>query len=205
MKYLRFGEIPKGGRSVNYLKLTYETNEDFTYDLRIGDIEGAFEKIPKDAYEVGLSVFEIDQNRMPILSNLQLVSSLLSRLDDGIYEVSGVKVGDGNDGEPLISLSEIEKKRRIGKEKLVDHVLSTLLANFKTAEYDRQDDCGDNKLFSFYVQKKINKKTGEKVSIWDDTDGEEWVNMPAYTEYKFNGWTFSHPVDGFDVNMGIKR
>lgn len=206
MRYLRFGEIPKRGKSVNFLKLTNAQNEDFTYMCEIGEIERAFDEcVPVDAYEDGLSVFEMDKNGMPILSNLQLITSLLARLDDAVYEMSGDEISKGNDGEPLISNAKIEKKRRISKAKMLDYVLTILLLNFKNAEYDKDSDFSENKLFHFRVGYKINKKTGEKVSIWDTTDGDDWIKMPEYTEYTLNGWTFSNPVDGFETKLGIKR
>lgn len=206
MRYLRFGEIPKSGKSVNFFKLTNEQNEDFTYMLKVGEVERAFtECVPSEAYEDGLSVFEMDKNGMPVLSNMQLITSLLARLDGVVYEVSGDEVSRGNDGEPLISNAKIEKKRRINKEKLLDYVLKILLSNFKNAEYDKNSGFGENKIFKFYAEYKINKKTGEKVSFWEKTTGENWVNVPPYTEYTFNGWTFSNPVDGFETKLGIKR
>lgn len=167
MRYLRFGEIPKNGKSVNFLKLTNEQNEDFTYACEVGSYEKALAELPEEAFEAGLSVFEIDENGMPKLDNLQLVSSMLIRADAPIYEISGDVVGIGNDGEPLIEVEKVEKKRRISKEKLINHAVSTLCKNFKNAEFVGNSDDSECHLRSFYVEKKINIKTGEKVSIWD--------------------------------------
>lgn len=205
MRYLRFGEIPKDGKSVNFLKLTRSQNEDFAYACEVGSYEEAIEDLPEDAFEAGLSVFEIDENGMLKLDNLQLVSSMLARIDAKVYEVSGEQVGTGNDGEPLIEVEKVEKKRRISREKLISHAISTICKNFKNAEFNRNADVSDCRLHSFYVEQKININTGKKVSIWNDVKGDEWVNMPPYREYTACGWAFSNPVDGFDVNLGIKR
>lgn len=204
MRYLRFGEIPKDGKSVNFLKLTSSQNEDFAYACEVGLCEEALADIPEDAFEAGLSVFGMDENGLPKLGNLQLVSSMLARIDAKVYEVSGEQVGTGNDGEPLIEVEKVEKRHRISREKLISHAISTLCKNFKNAEFNRNADVSDCHLHSFYVEQKINVKTGEKVGVWADVEGNEWVRMPPYTEYTACGWTFSNPVDGFDVNLGIK-
>lgn len=205
MRYLRFGEIPKDGKSVNFLKLTSSQNEDFTYACEVGSYEEALADLPEDAFETGLSVFEMGENGLPELGNLQLVNSMLARLDSKIYEVSGEQVGTGNDGEPLIEVEKVEKKRRISREKLINHAISTLCRNFKNSEFSGNSEDSDCHLHSFYIEQKININTGEKASIWNDAQGDEWVNMPPYREYATCGWTFSNPVDGFDVNLGIKR
>lgn len=183
MKCLRFGEIPKNCKSVNFLKLTNVQSEDFTYACEVGSYEEALANLPEEAFESGLSVFEIDENGLPKLSNLQLVSSMLARLDAPIYEISGEQVGTGNDGEPLVEVEKVEKKRRVSMEKLINHAISTLCRNFKNAEFSGNADASDCFLHSFYVEQKINVKTGEKVSIWEETSGNEWVKMPPHREY----------------------
>jgi hypothetical protein len=165
----------------------------------------ALDYVPDDAFETGVSVFEIDKNGLPILSNLQLVSSLLSRLDHKAFEITGEKVGIGNDGEPLVSNITILKQRRIKKEKLINHVLKVLLSNFKTATYDETKNHSDNSLLSFYVETKINIKTGERVSIYEDYGNyTDYIRCPSYDEYIFNGWEFSNPVDTFPTQLGYK-
>lgn len=205
MKYLRFGEIPASGKSINFLKMTYEQQAEYTYFAENGDYDHAFEIVPEDAFEAGLSVFEKGKNGMPVLPNLQSVTTLLARLDCVIWEVSGDEIARGNDGEPLITNVKIEKKRRIRKAELVDLALSTLLANFKNVEYSEERNCNDNTLLSFCVEQKVNMRTGEKINIYADVDGKDWVKMPSRMEYTFNGWTFSDPVENFDVKQGIKR
>ena len=205
MRYLRFGEIPKNGKSVNFLKLTSSQNEDLTYACEFGSYEEALAELPEEAFEAGLSVFEIDENGMPKLNNLQLVSSMLARLDATVYGVSREEVGAGNDEEPLVKVEKVDKKRRISRDNLINHAISTLCKNFKNAEFGGNSDDSDCRLHSFYVEQKINIKTGERVSIWEDAQGDEWIKMPPYREYTACGWTFSNPVDGFDVELGIRR
>lgn len=204
MKYLRFGDIPENGKSINFLKLTNRQNEDFTDACKIGTYEDALQFVPEDAFECGVSVFEIDESGMPALDNLRLVSSMISRIDDKVYEVSGKQMGIGNDGEPLIKIEKIEKKRSINREKLISHAVSTLCRNFKSVKFNKNWDGMDCRLDSFCVENKINILSGEIVSIWTKTEGDEWVKMPPYTEYAFNGWTFSHPVEWFNANLGFQ-
>lgn len=204
-KYLRFGEIPECGKSINFFKLTNEENEDFTYGLDCGDVKQAFSSIPEYAYEDGLSVFDVDDKGMPILANLQLVSSLLIRIDKVAYIVTGEEIQKGNDGEPLIKLEEVECVKEFDKNVLIDYVLSVLQSNFKNQKYNAEENYGSNELFNFYKEYKLNKKTGEKVDRWARTSGNDWEILPGVNEYVFNGWTFSNPVNGFDVNLGIRR
>ena len=203
--YLRFGEIPESGKSVNFLKMGLRRSEDFNYCMSIGDIEGAFECVPEDAFEEGISVFSIDKNGMPELSNLQLACSMLSRIDDAIYEVTGEEIDTGNDGEPILKDTKIVKRRRIRKEKLFDHVLSVLISNFRSCEFNEIEDCDSNKIYRFYRELAVNKATGEKVVAIAAPDDGNWVRMPGFNEYCFKGWTFSDPVPGFCVDLGIKR
>ena len=198
-KFLRFGEIPETGKSVNFLKMSFSQVEDFTFFCENGDMIQAYDCVPEDAYEVGLSVFEIDKNGMPVLENLKLITSLLTRINDKIYLVEGNEVGRGHDGEPLISDVLIIKIRRIKKETLLDYILEILLKNFNHAKFDKNAEKGE-KLHQFYCEYKINKKTGEKVSIWEQTEGKEWVKVPPVTEYTFMGWTFSEPVVDFKID-----
>lgn len=61
-RYLRFGEIPENGKSVNFLKVTNDQNEDFSYLLRCGEVEAAFDMVPEAAFEPGVSAFDLDDN-----------------------------------------------------------------------------------------------------------------------------------------------
>ena len=195
MRYLRFGEVPENEKSINFIKLSFEQNEDYTYYKELGDMEKALACVPDEAYEAGVSVFEMGDDKMPIVANMKLAKSLLARLDCPIYEVTADEIARGEDGEPLVENITIEKKRRIKKDELIKVVLKSLLRNFKNAEYN-EEDSATNTIHESCLPKKINIFTGEKVNAFEKTN-DDWVLMPEKTEYKFNGWTLSDPVDGF--------
>lgn len=184
--------------------MTNEENENFTFLLEIGEIEQAFEMVPEYAYEAGLSVFDLNADGMPELTNLQLISSLLARINDVAYIVSGEEVKRGNDGEPLIKINKIESEKVINNGDLINYVTSVLCSSFETKDYQENEDNHTNELFQFFSEYKVNKKTGEKINRWQPTYGDEWEILPGIDEYQFNGWTFSNPIAGFDVNLGFK-
>lgn len=101
MRCLRFVEI--ADRSINYLRLSFDENESFTYDLENFGYEEAVSNLPENCFESGMSVFEMTNDRLPRLSNLMLISSLLARINAPVYEVEGTVIGRGNDGEPLLT------------------------------------------------------------------------------------------------------
>ena len=174
---MRFGKIPPSGKSINFFKMTNEENENFTYALEIGEIEQAFEMVPEDAFETGLSVFDVNDNGMPELPNMQLITSLLGRLDDTVYIVSGEEIERGNDGEPLIVFDKIECEKAIDKKEMLDYVITLLKSNFENYEYIEEENYNSNQVFYFNV------------------NGGEWC---------FNGWTFRNPKNGFDATIGTR-
>lgn len=176
-KYLRFGKIPVNGKSINFLKMSNQEVEDFSDCLKMGDIDQAFEYIPKDAYESGLSVFEIGSEGLPLIESMRQIISLSVRLEEPKFIVTGEKVGQGNDSEPLINVKSV-KPIEIDKRKLINLIQNTLKSNFSIVKYNKNEDFGTNEVHCFY--------TGE---------------VP---EYCFNGWVFMDPKDDFDVSTGIK-
>lgn len=178
MKYLRFGKIPEIGKSINFFKMTNQQVEDFTFCIEIDDIEQAYKYVPTEAYEIGLSAFEMNSDGFPVINNMRSILSLCARLEEPIFLVDGEKVGEGNDGEPLITAENVEPIE-IEKEELIDLILKTLKRNFKIANYNSRDDFGDNMVFDFHIGDKI--------------------------EYCFNGWTFSDPVNGFATSIGFAK
>lgn len=116
-KYLRYGEIPEDERSVNFMKLSFRENEDFTYDLiemkrpRLEALKDACisrlynkEITLDDILEPGVSVFNCDDEGNPIIENKDQAITLecLKKENRPCYIVTGDQVGIGQDGEPLI-------------------------------------------------------------------------------------------------------
>lgn len=176
-KYLRFGEIPISRKSINFLKMTNQQIEDFSDCLRMRYFKEAYEYVPQDAYEPGLSVFEISSEGLPLIGSMRQIISLSVRLEEPKFIVTGEKVGEGNDSEPLINVESV-KPIEIDKGKLIDLIQNTLRSNFSIVKYNKDEDFGTNKVHCFYI-------------------GEA-------PEYCFNGWIFMNPKDGFDVSTGIR-
>lgn len=196
MKYLRFGEIPEGGNSINFLRLSFAENEAFTETLNASGYSEAVAALPADCLEPGLSVFEMDADGLPVLSNINLVRSLSVRIGAPVYEIAGEIAGTGEDGEPLITGVNVIKRRRISKDKLINCILRALVSHFRSAKKtDPESGCCE--LHTFTVQKKINIVTGEQVDRWTPATGKEWILQPEQKLYSFAGWEFSDPVGGF--------
>lgn len=118
MKGIRFGEIPKSGRSLNYRRLTGDQRNDVSemdHDNLEVQIRFYIENVNSwknvnfdDLWETGVSVFE-ERDGLPVISNREQVLSLKNRIGDAIYLVEGEKVGTGEDGEPLLKITSAEK------------------------------------------------------------------------------------------------
>ena len=175
-KFLRNGGIPKNGKTVNFLKMTNDPVSNFSFCAEMGDMEQAYEYVPVDAFEPGLSVFRISQDGFPAIENMRQVFSMCARLEESMYFVTGEEIREGNDGEPLINVESVEPIESI-KEWLSDIIQVTLRRNFLNASYDKTTDLGNGKIHVFCTK--------------------------GFEEFCFNGWTFSIPVPGFDVSTGI--
>ena len=116
MKYLRFGKLPESGKSINFLRLSFAENEVFTEKLNTSGYIEAVAGLPAHCFEPGLSVFEMDADGLPVLSNINLVRSLSVRIGAPVYEIAGEVTGTGADGEPLITGVNVIKRRRISKD-----------------------------------------------------------------------------------------
>lgn len=196
-RYIRFGEIPQKGQSVNFIKLNYKEREDFSWYLEHNRIKEAYENVPQKAFEKGISVFEMDKNGMPIINNIELAKDLAGRMDDkiNIYEVTGIIVGTGDNKEPLLSDIKVVKKRRIKKEKIIKHILKYLASHFRYVE-----NIGKGYNFSDIRQygenSQVNIVTGEKADYCINVNGDDWVAIPYSTYFLFGDWKFSNPIDG---------
>ena len=199
--YIRLGEIPVDGRSVNFLKMT-SSQKDAFHDTEIGGA-GTRADIPEECKEGGVSVFEIGKDGMPVFENLRQVSSFCCRYgNEKIYEVSGEEVGSGQDGEPLLSDVDIIKSRRISAEKASACVLSFMCRNFKSIQPGSDPDGSELGFFHFYEDEKINIINGERSPSFA-VNGSEWVKVPGRDVYTVCGWTFYDHVPGLDTRLGI--
>ena len=211
-RYLRYGELSPNGRSINFLNLNISQNKDFAYDLENYGIEKAYENIPEKAFESGISVFEMDEDGLPYLPHLQMIHSLLSRLDHPVYEVSGIECGRGMDSEPLLKDVKIEKRRRIKTEKIIDKITRIFLKNFKVALFDDKDPTwinpeSRNIVFDGTTEQYINIHTGEVqpgIILLSDNPND-WLKQPRCKYVNFNQWTFYQPVDEFDTDVRDRR
>lgn len=110
-RYLRFGEIPKNEKSINWWKVSLDEQSDFTWALENYGYEDALKQIKNidKVLEAGVSVFELNENGQPVLKNKKLENLYTSYLKEcrKSYIVSGEVVGYGADDEPLIANVEI--------------------------------------------------------------------------------------------------
>lgn len=176
-KYLRFGEVPKNGRSINWLSLTLDDKDIVSYDLENGG-KNIDNMLKEEHYEKGVSVFELNKNGMPVINTLQLMVTLSNLLNDSVSVsiVAGKEVGRGNDSEPL--LGSVKSIKGVKRDKAVyeKHILDSLKKNFKNYTGNITDDRG-----SVYVDMK---------------------NGSPEVHYK--GMTFTSHKKGFNVSVGYK-
>ena len=206
-KYLRFGEIPVNEKSINFLKLNFSQKENFAWELENIGFEEAIKSIPENAFESGVSVFEMGRDGMPALHAMKEAVSLSCRIGDGlkIYQVSGDEVGRGNDGEPLIKNVKIEKSRRISAEKLEKHILSFLASNFCVSTPPKEEpDPEDYKIhrFSWCFQINIETRVTKRYLGFEE---EGFIKCPEYTLFTFRGWEFAFPRPGFILDLATKK
>lgn len=112
VEYIRFGEIPKDEKSINWWKVSLDDQADFSWELERYGYEEAVKCISKKCFENGVSVFEIGEDGNPILKNENLEKAYNSYTKDGrkAYIVTGNKVGNGADEEPVIKNVKILKE-----------------------------------------------------------------------------------------------
>lgn len=176
MQYIRFGEVPQNEKSVNFLKLTFDQQDDFSFACDMVGYDEAVKRLPESCFEPGISAFEAVDG-MPDLLNMRLVSSLSNRLEDSAYLVEGEEVGRGNDGEPLLKNVKIIRKLEYTEEQLSEHILDVLRENFQNIQKEK------------YCSRRL-------YTSWSDALG--------YV-HSFGKWSFSNPVAGFDEKTGYRK
>ena len=206
-RYLRFGEIPPGNRSINFLKMKLSECKDFSWRLENYGADETFGKyVPENVLEEGISVFRMSDDGMPILDNMQITMSLASRIEKPIYELTGEEVGIGNDGEPLISnITEIERVY-INQDVLANYIISVLARNFMKVTPPQEDDERNiDCIFEFYHEYQVNIKTGEMSKYFGILNGDGWIKIPGHLNFSYNGWTFEFPVPDFSIETGYRK
>lgn len=178
-KFLRFGEIPKDELSYNFI-----TNKK----------------------EIGVSVFKMCKDRMPIIETLNNAQDIAGRVDLPCYELTGDVVGVGFGGEPLLKNIQILKKRRISRDKFKNLILKFMFLHFRRCE--KREDYSDvwNNISVHYHAFKINLLTGEKVDEFSEVDWDlkYVVKTPQAPTYSFAEWDFSEPILNFDTRLGVQ-
>lgn len=140
-KYIRFGEIPTSGKSLNYLKLNKDQRSDITDLVKNGytpeeavsfckDNYADWEYVKEsDIFEDGLSVFNANEAGLPIIENIDQAHSLAARIGYTVFCVSGEEIRKGQDKEPLLNISEAEKIE-VQASDLVDIIIDFLKKNY---------------------------------------------------------------------------
>ena len=193
-EYIRFGEIPDNGKSVNYLKMTFSQNQNFTDALDNGlsyldALKYAVGEDNIDDYlESGISVFKMDSDGLPKLENLEQIRSLISRLNTNIYSVNGTQVGNGQDNEPTVSVIS-STKLSITKTALVNKIEKVLAQNYSTVIQGDGDTATDNKIFTFnYTYRWSPEYSDGKPPKYKDGTKYIVFNGVEYSNPKKSGW-----------------
>lgn len=182
MKFLRFGEIPKGERSINFFKMTNEQNDNYTYAFDNYGYYEALELVPEYAFESGVSCFALDGLK-PVLDSLALLRSFCARIKDDCYIIEAEQVGTGNDGEPLVKNVQTVGAWQTTEEERVALVYNILCAMFNNVKElpVHGDSCA---LRSF-----TDCKTGRKSYIFNGWE---------FSGYKYNEDTVPYTADVID-------
>lgn len=157
MYFLRFGEIPKNEKSINFLKMTNDQNDNFTYAFDVYGYNEALECVPECAFEKGVSCFGF-KNNAPALDSIELLRSFCARIKDKCYIIEAKQISTGNDGEPLVkNVQIVEEWQTTEKERaqLAHNILCAMFSNVKKLS---EDDCTNYILYSF-TDWKTNKKS----------------------------------------------
>lgn len=111
------------------------------------------------------------------------------------YIIEGEEVGRGNDGEPIIANVHVLERMEYDPEELLQFAVSEMTKNFSSVKFEGSSD-GCRSLCNFYVDKKVNLKTGEERAFYEPTSGKGWESW-QYMEYLLAGWVFWNPIGNF--------
>lgn len=185
-RYLRFGEIPRSERSINFLKLTMDQVDAFSDALDLAGYDAAIESVPDDAFEVGVSAFEIGEDGLVVLANLRNIAEFCTRIcqEEPAYVVTSEEAGHGNGGEPLLRHVTVLEHVEIDKRAAQEYAIEIMKKSFRTAIYEGGPCNGE-----VYVHYPIDP---------------ERPSAQAKEETYLCGWKFEEPVEGFDTSLGIQ-
>lgn len=144
-KYIRFGEIPPNGKSIDFIKLSSDDNEYFSWCLKNYGVNDAYKSIPEHCFEDGVSAFEFVDD-LPLCGSIDLLKSLACRINDPAYLLVGDKVGEGRDCEPLIKINSFEPIAIDSKE-LIEYITNQLKSMYPN---HIEDDAGTKSIQSSY-------------------------------------------------------
>lgn len=164
MLFLRFGEIPKNEKSINFIKSSGDV-ELFSCDF---EYPGENKQI---VYENGVSVFEIDQKTLlPVLNTLPLCLSFSTRITTNAYIIDAEQVGNGNDNEPLVRNIESLKPWKVfdyeNRNSILEQAMDVLFPK-KISHVREKEGNGnfDYTIYMFFEEEYINKD-GEVQERW---------------------------------------
>lgn len=156
MIFLRLGEIPKNEKSINFLKMTNEQNENYTYTLEACGYDEALAFVPENAFENGVSCFDF-KNDMPVLDSIELLRSFCARIKETGYIIEADQTGKGQDLEPLVKNVKIVKKWQATEQYKIDIVHKILEKMFKNKK--AMPDCCRGLDLCNFTDWKTNKKS----------------------------------------------
>jgi hypothetical protein len=146
IKAIRFGAIPPNGKSINFIKLSSDDNEYFSWCLKAYGVNDAYESIPEHCFEDGVSAFEF-VDELPLCGSIDLLKSLACRINKPAYLLIGDKVGEGRDGEPLIRIDSFEPIE-IDQDKLIEYITEQL--KWLYPNHTEDTTAGTDRILSFY-------------------------------------------------------
>lgn len=156
MIFLRLGEIPKNEKSINFLKMTNEQNENYTYTLEACGYDEALSFVPENAFENGISCFFIE-NDMPVLDSVELLRSFCARIKEAGYIIEAEQTGKGQDLDPLVKNVRTAKRWQATEQEKIEIVHNILGKMFKIKK--AMPDCCRNSDLCDFTDWKTNKKS----------------------------------------------
>lgn len=185
MKYFRFGNIPKNEKSICWFKLSFDQQSDISYALKCGEsLDDALQAAgvdTEDVFEIGVSVFRMDADGLPEIQNLQQLVSMVSRIGQTAYTMTGEQVGTGTDAEPLITRIENVTESTATETDLVTKAEKILAENY--GKIETEDESSD------------------KIYVVDGGYKDFAGNLVEHS-VTYRGKIYTQPKDGWNTKIG---